>query len=263
MKFSIIITGPWTAWTNDLIESARQHYPESQLIFSTWSDQDLKNCSQVDNLLVNDVSLMTNCNNHQHFSNVFFSCKAGLQIAEEAYTIRLRSDLKIVSPSLKDYMNYRLDKNCKKVCIFKEKIRCVNLGSLMHRGYAFYFADVCQSGLTEDLIKFFDVELLPKDMKKIQYLMPNSTNPHELGNEHAVPLMSIKKYLNYTFMSPNFFCENERKFHDDVLINNFVLLDMMNEYGLIWKKHPNYGMGSDVLYYDRLFQSTFPIVGNM
>lgn len=258
MKFSIIITGPLTIWTNDLIKSIRNYYPNSQLIFSTWSDQNLSSCLPVDSLVINDKSLMNDFNNHQHFSNVLFSCKQGLCNSEEKYTIRVRSDLNFISDSFMNYMHYRLDKNCENVSIFKEKIRCVNLGSLMHKGVPLYFADICQSGLTEDLIKFFDVELLPKNIKKIQHLMPDSAFPHELGNEHAIPLMCVKKYLNRTFTSPEKFLDHyEKKFHDDVLINNFVLLDMKNQYGLTWCKYPNYGAGSNVDYYDKLFENSF------
>ena len=259
MKFSIVIAGPVTKWTNLLIESARRYYPNSQIIFSTWSDQDLSLCKKVDDVVINDETKLIDYNNHQHFSNVFYSSLNGLNLASERYSLRVRSDLRFIKSSFVEILEQKLSKTKKEeFSLFKEKIRCVDLGSLMQKSSPLYFADICQGGLTEDLIKFFDVELVAKNVRKFEFLMPNSKdkiNPKfDIGNEHAVPLMCIKKHLNFTFLSPSKFADEEEKnIHDKILVNNFVLLDMQTQHGLAWDKYPSYGRGCDVKYYNRVY----------
>lgn len=127
-NISVVIQGPvYQKITQECIASVQRVLPGAEVILSTWvgSNTEGLTCDKI--VTSEDPSGfkykgLTFTNN---LARMLKSTQSGLQAATKRYTLKLRSDVKLLS---KDFLNAqsKFPERCKENCIFSERVVCSN-----------------------------------------------------------------------------------------------------------------------------------------
>lgn len=249
-QISVIVQGAVGNDIEDCILSIRQHLPHSEIILSTWEGSKLPPALPVDACLFNkdpgarplnqDASLLNNTNRQ------LVSTIAGLRKATRPYALKLRTDFQILHTSFLSAFE-RYDVRVPAFVHYREKIVIPHYSTRFPESakpYPFHPSDLCLFGLTEDLIKHFDVPMLEENdwdwalRHADEVNTPPSDNPSRprFAPEQHFFLHSLWAHGHHVPV---------RHHHDiggDIsqlsrryIVNNFVVLDMA-EFGVTTHK---------------------------
>lgn len=191
---TVVVQGPVQAYdersidegiTHKCLKSVRQYLPGAHIILSTWHEQDLSGLDY-DELILNEdpgrnIRHYTKNNKPRVLNNnrQIVSSINGLKAVKTRYAIKLRTDNYLTSNNcialLKQY-----DKRQQQDSVFEEKVVIVNTFSRKFaKGLpvAYHLSDFFYFGLTQDLIKLWDIPLL-SDYDLQQQGVPNPYYPY-------------------------------------------------------------------------------------
>ena len=171
-KVTFLIQGPFVVSgsnliTRDLIQRLKLLYPKSQVVFSTWIG------TQADGTSGADKSVFVCDPGPQHDKAIgaqsnairqIVGADAGLKLVTTPYTIKVRSDLVLVGKKMIDALNARPIQFESPYRVTKETLMVIDFTSInpwKSSRLLFHPCDWVFGGLTEDLIRLFNVENLP------------------------------------------------------------------------------------------------------
>lgn len=154
--------------TKQCLASVRQFLPKAHIILSTWPEQDLSGLDY-DELIINpdpgsNIRYYTDKHKPKGLNNnrQIVSTLNGLKAVKTKYAIKLRSDNYLTSAEFVNLFN-RYQTRCDGPSVFKQRIVIPNTFSRKYaKGLpvAFHLSDFFYFGLTEDLLKLWDIPLL-------------------------------------------------------------------------------------------------------
>ena len=175
-NLSIVIQGPITSVTTELVKKIKKELPQSEVIISTWKDQEIKFCSN-DKLkilkLTDPGGYFSNKKEHLNVNRQILSTFEGVKISNKEYVFKIRSDILVnFNKVLKLYNNYNNSDNNK---YFIEKVLILNLTSVnpRKRKRLFSFNDWIYVGCRKDLLTLFKCPMFPK--KYVNFFTENPT----------------------------------------------------------------------------------------
>ncbi|WP_092025195.1 WavE lipopolysaccharide synthesis family protein [Marinobacter zhejiangensis] len=155
--------------TEKCLSSVRAYLPGATIILSTWPDQKLDGLDY-DELVISEDPGPNIRNYHKDGSPQFYnnnrqivSTLAGLQHVKTPYAIKLRSD-NFLTGNAFVAMQQQFPKRGEPFSFLRERVVVSNVFTRRYaKGFevAFHLSDFFYYGLTEDLLKIWDLELLP------------------------------------------------------------------------------------------------------
>ncbi len=162
-KISIVIQGPVFSregHVNFTIESAKKHFPKSEIIFSTWAGEDLDFISKDIKIILNESppvffkDPLSGVEDNLHRQVI--STYAGLKAAKNPYALKLRSDLELTDNriSVIDSSQFSLHNSFK---LLKEKITIIEFGTFdsSKEPFLYHISDLVMFGLKSDLLSYW------------------------------------------------------------------------------------------------------------
>lgn len=249
-QISVIVQGAVGNDIADCIRSIRQHLPQAEIILSTWEASNVPPNMSVDVCLFNqdpgarpftlDASLLNNTNRQ------LVSTLAGLRKATRPYALKLRTDFQIAHPGFSRAF-VRNDVRTPAFAHYREKIVIPHYATrypTSTRSYPFHPSDLSLFGLTEDLLKHFDVPLLNDD--DWDWSVRHADEIKELPSPPIFrPRLAPEQHFFVHSLQKNGHSIPVRHHHDvtgdipqisrQYLVNNFVVLDM-KDFGITTNK---------------------------
>lgn len=254
------------------LASIRKYLPESPIILSTWPEcltdgldydvlvksEDPGSCSVG---LWEDEPIVNNTNRQIR------SSQAGLAKVRTKYAMKLRSDMMLLGDEALGYLGAFPERKADVPQLFKER---VIIGELYTRHYfhydhrgrhcrvpkPFHPSDWSTLGLTEDLQKLYDVPLMPrKEAGGYQCKYPQRVKKNDYKyswrytSEQHIFFLALKKafpdieFEDWTDWTEELLCQS-----DEIMLNNFVILDFMHS-KMINQKHDFYTLANSGLWY--------------
>ena len=108
---SVVVQGPIrTDITSKCIKSIRQFLPDSEIILSTWKNEDISQLDYDKLVLCDDPGATLLCVKHkkQIYNNMnrqLVTVKEGLKLANRKYVLKLRTDLILTNANFLDFWN--------------------------------------------------------------------------------------------------------------------------------------------------------------
>lgn len=274
-QISIVIQGAVGAELTDCIRSARQNLPEAEIILSTWKDSLIPHDLPINACVfstdpgakpaVKGGKLLNNTNRQ------LVSTMAGLRRASRPYTLKLRTDFRV------DHAGFisgftTTDIRDESYTLFKQKIVIPNYATRFPESgtasYPFHPSDLSLFGLTEDIIKLFDVPQVD-----------GTDWDWALEHEHEIPWdRNIPIFLPRYAPEQHFFVKSLQKnghrislthYHDTngnvaelsrrYMANNFVILNIQN-FGISTSKPAlAYAIAKDIhnCYSENIYKSEY------
>lgn len=274
-QISVVIQGAVGTELADCICSVRKNLPKAEIILSTWKGSQIPNGLPVNACVfstdpgakpaVKDGKLLNNTNRQ------LVSTMAGLRRASRLYTLKLRTDFTIQHAGFINGFT-TTDIRDKSYALFKQKIVIPHYATRFPESgtasYPFHPSDISLFGLTEDIIKMFDVP--PVEEADWNWA---------LQHEEKIPWdRNIPIFLPRYAPEQHFFVKSLRahghdiefKYYHDTsgnipelsrryLANNFVVLDMKN-FGISTDKVAlAYAITKDIhnCYSERIYQAEY------
>lgn len=197
-EITIIIQGGYfEGITEKVIASARKYFPAATLIFST-TDQIAENKNfAVDELIISPEPEVFSYpdligEKDNNVNRQIVSTFAGLQKAKTKYALKLRSDFRLTGADFLQYFE-KFPASEKNYQVFSHKILACcyfSRNPLSELSFPFHPSDLAFFGLTEDLLKLFDVELMNK---KEAYYNKNAKHWNQYFPEQYIFINCLKK----------------------------------------------------------------------
>lgn len=257
---SVVVQGPIrTDITSKCIKSIRQFLPDSEIILSTWKNEDISQLDYDKLVLCDDPGATLLCVKHkkQIYNNMnrqLVTVKEGLKLANRKCILKFRTDLVLTSANFLDFWNkYQCRSN--EYLLFKHKIIVPTLFSRIKIDFGkrtwmetpFHISDWWLFGLSEDIKAFFlDTEIV-EEPYFTQYFSDeknvNKNNPYGIVKHRFSP----EQYFTYCCFSRNFKdikMEDAADLNDEIIeksrkciINNFIILEYKQS-GIYLPKYP-------------------------
>ena len=247
-EISVIVQGPVSKTeTLKCLKSVRRHLPEAEIILSTWKGSDISSFDGLYNILVENEdpgAFKFSCfhNKQNNINRMIVSTKEGLKRAKRTYCLKIRSDMFLKGKNfLKEYFLH--EKRCEKFKLFSHRIIAYPYFSVkFHQKNRlkvyepFHISDWCYFGLTEDLVKLYDIDTV-KEPDFSEYFIHNNTGNHiendlfpdtkwQFPPEQYTILSCIKKYFSEIKMCHRLDITKENIEQSELfIINNFKFLD--------------------------------------
>lgn len=259
---SIVIQGP-VIYNSDLqavdettrlvCNRARQLFPESELILSTWEGENVHGIPY-DQCIFNqdpgatwfnykNYSLLNNCN------RMIVSTQGGIKAASRKYTLKIRSDLFIISKKFLNYF-YKYPLFNKRYQFVKNRILAFSIYSIkghqtslftMERPY--HISDWAYFGYTEDLQDLYDIPLT-KEPEFSQWFLHRCKDFYDI-EPGRLWKMPPEQYITSSFLAKkirinldhtNDVSNTNMQMSEKLLVNNFLVLDQ-SQFSLISLKY--------------------------
>lgn len=228
MKLSIVCQGPVLPYTKTAIESYRTHFPDTEVILSTWKGQDLTGLDPDALVLMSDPGPGGMKNN---IGRQIVGSLAGIRIASSPLVMRIRSDGIFLSPGCLEHWG-KYPKRADDFKIFKERLIVPNVGTCdpdVH--VSLQVTEWAILGLKEDLEFLYDIPAFgPADVTQKsleQYLYVSAI-------QKKMPEIDIP-YLTFND-------DNLRQQTRQFMANNVVVLDTRRQYSMYcgkWEHVPD------------------------
>ncbi len=258
---SVVLQGPIdSVYTPECIKSIRKNLPDSEIIVSTWENEDAKGLDY-DKVIFNDDP---GCSYDDwdktrafNINRWIVSSKNGVECANRKYILKCRSDVEIVNT---DFLNYwdQYEKREQELCVVSHKIIIPSPYTLQYLGdkkkeaiipTPFHVSDWYCFGLKDDVSKFVDCPLI-EELKKFaryyekrNYDIPYNTRwwmqnwLRKMAPEQYIGLCLVqKKFPDIDICNVFTFRNFDLDFAEKFLINNFIVLDP-KQYGIILNKY--------------------------
>lgn len=239
---TVVIQGPVVASTDREMEdgitakaiaSVRQFLPGSHIILSTWKGQ------PIDGLDVDDIILSDDPGNNVieyrssgepvfvNENRQIVSSRNGLKRVITQYAIKLRSDNVLTSDNFKSLFE-KYPVRAKQQKLFKERVVINSLFTReISRGFPslFHVSDFFYFGLTEDLLKIWDIPLFTDFIQIDKSELYAGYPYHRLSCEQRLFLSALKHSfgLDYNVKFLTDYDRNLKKISKLTFANNFVV----------------------------------------
>ena len=236
---SIIVQGQlFTSEKNstlDVLLSIRKHYPNAEVILSTWNGSCIPTeysslCDQIE--LSDDPGDGTYGKTPLNINRQIISSRAGLAKATRSYAIKTRTDLIFTSNTLAQFMELNLERDPE----FSVGHRHICVADFSTRSHIsglkvpFWVCDFIYAGKREDVTKIFDVALYQK--KDFEYYL-NHPKPEYMYRQSDVFQYTPETYFAYHYLKQgrgipfeNSYDSNPvaMELYSNLLVNNFIVL---------------------------------------
>lgn len=189
------------------IQSINKHFPNSKIILSTWKGSDCKKYD-IDNLVLSDDTKIVeyfykNSNILNNINRQIISSKNGLKKSKTKYSVKLRTDIVFESNKLLKILGGLKANKCKHFDLKAEIITPVDLCINPEKSkLLFHFNDWVIGGLTEDVIKIFEIPLMSK--KDLIYFKDKNLNVKKIYTLINWYKDNIQYYIHKKFLLPRF-----------------------------------------------------------
>lgn len=172
---TFVVQGPVRNETKECLVSIRRFFPESTIVFSTWSDSDLTGLI-FDQIVLSkdpgafDIKLNNSVVAKENTNRQIISTIGGLNLVKTIYTVKMRSDNVLTSKNfMKLYEESKEFKREDEYSLMKERVLVSSINTIdptEFLGYVYQVSDWFFFGLTEDVKKYWEQDCL----KNIEYL---------------------------------------------------------------------------------------------
>lgn len=248
LDISVVVQGAvHPVFTPKCLQSIRKHLPKAHIILSTWQGTDVegldfdevvfsKDPGAIARMYAPELNIGDNPNN---INRQIVSTLNGLKKVKTPYALKMRTDFEIRHTGFLKYVN----KYCKfsnEYRVFKERVLSV-MGNKPDY-FSFFPCDFLFFGLTEDLLKLFDIPLMTKsDAEWFYSHTPINTERYRFvqGLFKYIPEQYLwmsclaKKYRDVWKIMKDCSDVNSKSIDagGESLANNFVCLDF-EQYGI-------------------------------
>jgi hypothetical protein len=191
---TIIVRGPviWpntdgyeSGGTKAILDEARKVFPNSKIILSTWKNEKVANLDY-DTIILNDdpgaykFVLDPKYNRQSNLNRMITSTKEAFKQVDTKYTLVLRTDIGIESNNfLEHWQQYQERSN--KFKVFDERVLILSYFTRFSKMsdvlYMYHPSDMIMFGLSDDLRKLWDVELV-KFKERFYQLLTSENSLH-------------------------------------------------------------------------------------
>lgn len=169
IKFGIVVQGPIIKelnFTEDNLISLRENYPEAKIILSTWEDQEI-NREFLKKLKIEVIKNKYPEKGLENLNYQIFSTIQGIKKLKEygvEYILKLRTDQRIYNKNIDIALVNLLDIFPIKGENLSQKKRIITTGINTYKYLPFSISDMLMFGTTEDIEKYWEVELSKKEL---------------------------------------------------------------------------------------------------
>lgn len=229
--------------TPKCLKSIRKYLKGSTIILSTWEGSDISDLDY-DVLIENkdpggfkDLLVPTFTNNTLR---QIISTQNGLKAVKTSYVMKIRSDLIFESSHFLKYLN-EFQNTDERYKVFNKRIIGCSFftkkflsSGYKHHPVPFHISDWILFGLTQDLVKFYDIEL-PKEPDFSSYFAKNKnlskkinllTCSHQYAPEQYIAYSAFSKYYKEPIKFENYMDYNKDNImlSEHLIANNFIIL---------------------------------------
>ncbi|MGY3211432.1 hypothetical protein ACVW2L_000485 [Mucilaginibacter sp. HD30] len=230
-EISFVVQGPVIAnpkkeagvyTTAEVLESIRKHYPEAEIILSTWKGTDTSNLVYDKLVLSEDPGGFKLGGLTMNYNRLILSTKAGIEKASHRYVVKTRTDIIFTGNNLYDHLGHITPINGKYVVFNKYVLSTIYyVRNPIKLNLVFHPSDIFLMGEKDDILSHFDVPLPPREY----YFNDDDTTKIVSEQYFFVHNIYRKKQLNYSipkwgYINLKYFLASEK-----YLFNNFIFFD--------------------------------------
>lgn len=235
---TFVVQGPVnTDYTLNCLTSIRTLFPAAELILSTYADQDLTNLTY-DKLVLNDdpgVFQYTNKPDAKdnNVNRQLATTLAGLKAASKPYAFKIRTDFILNADCFLSFYD-KFPYSEPQYQVFEHKLLACAYFSRNPRqkrsGFPHHPSDIAFFGLTADLLKLFDIPLMPTT--EVDYYERNGYLHNRYRPEQYLWLNCLRKNSKTVMCEHLYHCNaNIREATERYFVSNFVFLEWQ-QFGL-------------------------------
>jgi hypothetical protein len=246
-EISFVVQGPIVGdgrhgVTSIALRSINKHFPESDIILSTWRDSSLGQFSRIKNLTIvesQDPGSYMRDKQSGIFHNAnrqIVSTLAGLSKVETEYAVKIRSDLQLTGRGISRWLTdgVRYSKREEEFCWLTERAVVVNVTSVDPRAglpLPFHPCDWIYFGLTIDLREIWDCPAFPEpewtqwfDFNRKPENFPFPTSSAKFHPENYVWSNFVKKFMEIKFDHSSDASEENIVLSERVFVSNLLVV---------------------------------------
>lgn len=211
---SIVVQGTNIAvHTPKCLQSLRQNFPDAEIIFSTYENENIDNLDF--DILVKSKDPGATHMHHKMYNNInriLTTTQAGLREANRKYCLKMRSDLICVNDKLLENLIAQFPKREEEFSVFKQRIMFYALWTRKSEYIAdrffilspFYLSDWMCFGLTEDIKNYFMHTPLTPEPKFTNYFKVAKHRKLGFWNPDITWKFSPEQYFATSFFKKYF-----------------------------------------------------------
>lgn len=228
--------GPNTAdnLTQKGIISIREKLPGARIILSTWNGADCTGL-EVDEIIYSQDPGFVKVNLLGNTNRQIVGRLSALKKCDRKYTLIMRADSEIINTNFIEVFNkYPLHK-FPEYRFSKERVVICSMGSI-HKNFLYHICDWFFFGLTEDLVKIYDIPLFV-DKEDHQEILYNDSAVEQ--TPHSWVMMNfVEKFMDTDYKKTQCVSEKNIEECEKVILENFITLGFQDEYGIYNNKQP-------------------------
>jgi hypothetical protein len=240
---TIVFQGPivfvnGTNVTKKAIKTAMKIFPNSEIILSTWENESIADLYDLSIKIILNKDPGSglrkfNPKTYHNVNRIIVSSINGINEATNDIVIKCRTDIIFKNNnSLNIFYKYpQYDKNfaflSKKVLVSNQTTINTNYGPPL----LYHICDWFYLGIKEDLIKIFDINLMPSEYENYYNYFEKPENKIDVNNlsRYMAEDYITSTFLNkYTKINHDYYCEYTDFEHlkfEKILANNFIVVD--------------------------------------
>lgn len=230
---SVVIQGPINPeHFKRCISSVAKYFPNAEVILSTWPHQNYHSFGGWHHLIENDDPgpNILGGNGIRNLNRQIVTTVAGIRASTRKYVIKIRSDIAFIHNKLLGYYPIWNQKG-KYYRIFDQRIAVTNAYTLRSSDRPVYVSDFVYMSTKDNLLKLFDLPT-PDSLAGAEIINGVGSTLDNVGGEQYLATGYFQKVYG-----PKIISSEES---DIILGNNFVVLDMQRQFGVICLKYPYY-----------------------
>ncbi len=150
--------------TKEVLVSIRTHYPDAEIILSTWQESDVANLTYDVLVLSADPGSYTHNGVLMNNNRLITSTKAGILKASNPYVVKTRTDLLINSSNLLNKLKLITPISSKYGAFNNYVLSTIYyVRNPLKLNLVFHPSDIFLIGTKDDLLSFFNVPTVPKE----------------------------------------------------------------------------------------------------
>lgn len=232
---------------DDVIKSARNLFPNAELILSTWKGEEITDDTRniLDAIILNDdPGDKTQKGKPLNINRQIVSSLSGLKLSTRKYSIKTRTDmifrtdniLSLLSQKIQKERIYKVSENYVFVSDITTRtyLKPNRLQQFSHKSLTympFWVCDFLYAGLTEDVTNIFDIPLYPDEYLTGFDINNQQPHPFKFTPETYLTFNYLSKFWDVNFQ---FSFDNNpiaSAFFEQSLIDNFMICSL-NQLGV-------------------------------
>lgn len=222
----------------DVIVSIKKHFPEAEILLSTWENSDISSLDVSKIVLNKDPGSFKDINfTVRNFNRQLVSTREGIREASRQYVLKTRSDLVFTDSSMGV-----IDDEHSQNQLFKNKVTMSNLfvRKITSVPFLFHISDVVQFGTKDDLWDLWNLEVEKEaDIAPLNKLIiwRFTSTKFRTVPEQALCLGWLKKHNHIVSLeSPQEVSKLKVRLYDEILCENFSVINYKNT-GITYPVH--------------------------